>query len=426
MKFLFTHCYSKQNRGDAAIIATMLRRFRVLFSSAHITLATLDHFTAGETFEAAPQVHSFFYVAIYTSFGALGRVVKTLYVVAATTAWAAAWRMSGMQCNVLLAQPLRETMEQHLAADIVVPVGGGYLLGKNTLHDTLTVVLQLHAIVVALLLGKPVILFSQSIGPFGNGLQKFLSKVVLSYVQVIMVREALSKENLQQLGVTAPHIVETADAAFLFDTSSPAHGRAVLERVGVSGASSVVGITVRNWLPAPGQAEYEQAMAQFAAKLSAQGYAVVFVPQVSSAFHNDDDALVHGRIQQLLPPGARSVYFLNSNLTFEEVKAVFASCAYVVGTRMHSVIFALTSGVPALAIAYERKTVGIMSSLGLHEYVMPMEQVTVELLEQRFAELDSHRAEYLAVLDSHLPKERQKAERAFQEVQAFVAKSGLV
>ncbi len=426
MKFLFTHCYSKQNRGDAAIIATMLRRFRVMMPNAGITLATLDHFEAGEAFEGASQVHSFFYVAIYTSFGVLGRIVKTLYVVLATTVWAAIWRLSRVRCNILLTKPLRETIEQYLAADIVVPVGGGYLLGKNTVHDTLTVILQLHAVAVALVMRKPVLLFSQSVGPFGNWLQKFVSKIVLNRVQAIMVRETLSKENLKELGIRTPHIVETADAAFLFETTSVTDGRVVLEQAGVPTASRVIGVTVRNWLSPLGQAEYEQSMAHFAAKLSAQGYAVVFVPQVSSAFHNDDDALVQSRIQQLLPAAAHGVYFLSNTLSFEEVKAVFASCTYVVGTRMHSVIFALTSRVPALAIAYERKTVGIMSSFGLQEYVIPMERVTSELLEQKFLELDSHREEYLAKLDIHMPVEQKRAEEAFQEVQAFVAKNGLV
>lgn len=426
MKILFTHCYSKQNRGDAAIIATMLRRFRVMLPNAGITLATLDHFEAGETFEGASQVHSFFYVAIYTSFGVLGRVAKTLYVVLATTVWAAIWRLSGLRCNVLLSQSLRETLEQYLAADIVVPVGGGYLLGKNTVHDTLTVMLQLHAMAVALLMHKPVLLFSQSVGPFGNWLQKFVSKLVLTRVQAIMVRESLSRENLKELGINAPRIMETADVAFLFETTSTVNGRALLEQAGVSGTSRLVGITVRNWLSTAKQAEYERAMALFAAKLTAQGYAVVFVPQVSSAFHNDDDAMVQSRIQQLLPPGTHGVYFLSVNLSYEEVKAVFASCVYVVGTRMHSVIFALTSGVPALAIAYERKTVGIMSSFSLQEYVIPMERATSELLEQKFLELDGHREEYLAKLDIHMPVEQKRAEEAFQEVQAFLAKNGLV
>ena len=53
----------------------------------------------------------------------------------------------------------------------------------------------------------------------------------------------------------------------------------------------------------------------------------------------------------------------------------------VVGTRFHSVIFALNVETPAIAIAYGGyKATGIMADIGLSEYVIPIEQPDASLL----------------------------------------------
>ena len=48
----------------------------------------------------------------------------------------------------------------------------------------------------------------------------------------------------------------------------------------------------------------------------------------------------------------------------------------MIGTRFHSVIFALNSGTPSLAIAYGgNKAYGIMQEIGLSKYVYPIEDL---------------------------------------------------
>jgi colanic acid/amylovoran biosynthesis protein len=74
-----------------------------------------------------------------------------------------------------------------------------------------------------------------------------------------------------------------------------------------------------------------------------------------------------------------------------------------VGTRFHSVIFGLTSFVPALAIQYEHKTLGIMRQLGLEKWVIPIEQVTGQYLISLFDELIKSRDDYIKKLDHILP-----------------------
>jgi colanic acid/amylovoran biosynthesis protein len=66
-----------------------------------------------------------------------------------------------------------------------------------------------------------------------------------------------------------------------------------------------------------------------------------------------------------------------------------------IGTRMHSNVFALSEGVPLVAIEYRFKTRGIMQMLGLERWVVDIEQVDgpglIEILEAAWMERDTLR-----------------------------------
>ena len=60
---------------------------------------------------------------------------------------------------------------------------------------------------------------------------------------------------------------------------------------------------------------------------------------------------------------------------------------YFVGTRMHSNIFATSMAVPTTAIAYEKKTNGIMETVGLQHYVVEINDITAEDLYNKVEDM---------------------------------------
>ena len=60
---------------------------------------------------------------------------------------------------------------------------------------------------------------------------------------------------------------------------------------------------------------------------------------------------------------------------------------YFVGTRMHSNIFATSMAVPTTAIAYEKKTNGIMETVGLQNYVVEINDITAEDLYNKVEDM---------------------------------------
>ena len=111
---------------------------------------------------------------------------------------------------------------------------------------------------------------------------------------------------------------------------------------------------------------------------------------------------MHSRIASIVRR-SDDVYALNDKLSHGEVKAAYNSLDFLIGTRFHSVIFALTSNVPAIAIEYEHKTGGIMHDLDLDEWVIKMHDVNPAWLKKSVDKLVRNSKTYKTHLKSILP-----------------------
>jgi colanic acid/amylovoran biosynthesis protein len=161
-----------------------------------------------------------------------------------------------------------------------------------------------------------------------------------------------------------------------------------------------VGLTARQWLPDHAQHRYELALARTIDQLTARGFRPVLVPQVTAAYTADDDRIVERRIADLC---ATAPTRLDEQLPYDVLFRLYGECEFFVGTRFHSVIFALLHRVPCLAIEYEHKTSGIMNDLGLGEWSIPIEDATDERVSALADRLIASRDSYLAQLDAVLP-----------------------
>jgi colanic acid/amylovoran biosynthesis protein len=60
---------------------------------------------------------------------------------------------------------------------------------------------------------------------------------------------------------------------------------------------------------------------------------------------------------------------------------MYAAADLHLGTRMHSDILAMSAGTPAVAIAYEDKTVGLMEMMDLRDLLLDIESLAAPELE---------------------------------------------
>ena len=405
MKIVISHVYSSHNNGDAAILSVQIAELKRTFRNPQLNIFTLDTIKTNYTFDGVPVCNALMRGAVAPGIGRLRKLLLAITTVLYTALYATVRRAWHVQLP--LPRSWREPMQLLADADMQVCVGGGYLRAKSNAVSTFMLLLLMHQIWLAKALGKPVYLYAQSFGPYPTAVQRKIAALGLKYADLILVREAKSKGLLANLGLTGETVIQVPDSAFMFRSQAELDVRQLL---GLKRPDEqVVGITVRSWLPGAAQHDYERGMAEFIARVSRRSdLRVAVIAQVTSTEQNDDDRVVGRRIQDLL--GTRSnVVFLDQRFTHHEIKSIFANLTYLIGTRFHSIIFALTGGVPALAIEYEHKTTGIMRDLELEDWVLPIEDVTANRLTVLFDQLMLDRAAYIQKLDRVLPAYIAKA-----------------
>jgi len=404
-RILVTNAYSARNRGDAAILLGMIRALRdtEVFADAEIRISTADH-PADAGAYPVPTVASF-----HSLKNGLTRIpwVNLLHFLVVllplALLWTAAWRLGKVDLPV--PERLRALLREYSEADLIVAAGGGYLYTTSAARGNVVLIVTVASFLVGRWLGKPVVLYAQSIGPFASRAQEWFVRRALECVDLIEVREKISLRLLERWGLRTP-LVSVADAAFLLEPREPEWAS---DAIG-PGSGPSVGLTVRRWFRDPDdQAAYESSIAIFVDRLvETYGAEVVFVPQVTFTDGRDDDRESARRVAARTN-GGDGVLVIEEELSAAEVKWLCGQMDFFVGTRMHSNIFALSSGVPSLAIAYQPKSLGIMESLGLAGFVLPIDTLNADELAAVFSEMVEREGEIRSRLEDALPAVREDA-----------------
>ncbi|MEE4271602.1 MAG: polysaccharide pyruvyl transferase family protein [Thermoanaerobaculales bacterium] len=417
-RILITNAYSARNRGDAAIILGMIEslRHQDAFPGAECLISSTDAVADRDAYPV-PVVPSFHSIKNrFSSRPAANALVFLLVLLPASLAWAGARRF--LKIELPIGGSFGELMEAYARADLVVAAGGGYLYTTSAIRGNLVLLINVYSFFFGVLLGKPVVLYAQSIGPFAGAVQWWFVRRIISRLSLVEVRELWSHALIEEW-VAPAKLKVVADAAFLLDPTRPA-----TVDLAAWGGGPTVGMTVRCWFRHPGkQAAYERTMAAFVDRMVEEyGAEVVFLPQVTYIDGRDDDREVARRVAR--GTAGDRVRVIEDELTAPEVKWLCGCMDYFVGTRMHSNIFALSSKVPSLAIAYQPKTEGIMRALGLADFVVPIEGLNLDELERIFAEMLRRAPEIRERLGAVLPILRADALEAGRLIAEVAAPAG--
>jgi colanic acid/amylovoran biosynthesis protein len=403
MKVAVVNAYNRHNAGDAALLSALIGQVHIAFPDADVAFAGLEDPNEHAGFESARNVGSLRRWAGDENVSRPRRVGRKTAAVGIGLLPPAALRWLARRPGGR--EPLGE-IQAIAEADLVVGLGGGYLNGSASLAGTLNVLFLLLPLWLATRLHRPTVLAPQSYGPFGRRAQVRLVRFCLNRVTCVVAREDISVGQLRAAGVHSHRVQRGVDSAFaLRPEQEPV-------RAGAGDGHPRVGITARAWLPEPAQQSYERSLAGLTDWLQGRGAVVTLVPQVTSDYHGDDDRLVSRRVASYC---TSSPDIIDTRLDHRALRALYADLDFVVGTRFHSVIFSLTAGTPALAIEYEHKTSGIMSDLGLNEWVIPITEVTTERLCDLFMALESAGADYQREIKQRLPHYIDRAD-AFVDV----------
>ena len=304
------------------------------------------------------------------------------------------------RCNLLTA---------YFEADLVVSCPGNFLYSGGRL--SLWFILSVYAIAYGLLLRKPVYLFPQTIGPVRRSWERGMLRWLFPRIRLAFVRDDYSWQTLQNAGVDLSRCHLVPDLAFVFPSPDIRTGTAFFcqRDMDVSNSRPLLGVTVLSWDKLDRlfhrQEEYENAVASaIRSFVGRHGGHVLLFAQVHGPSEREDDRIPARRIRAALSDLGSRVICIEEELPAAALKAIYGEMDIFMGTRLHSNIFSLSQNVPVLAIAYQPKTHGIMSMLGLNKWVVNIEDVDSEKLSHLLEDLWNSRVELRRLIANELVK----------------------
>ena len=328
-------------------------------------------------------------------------------------------------------QPPREWRSLVGQCDAMLAIGGdNYTLDYNleslALHVGLTEWALRH--------GCPSVLWGASVGPFDENtpLGRAMSRHLHS-LQAITVRESITAKGLAlMLGratrwgtdrIARPILRFVADPAFTLEPQAvdwAAHWpRGSAPVLGLNISPLVLGSRpdqtldewaslIRRWREAD---RWRVVLVAHVTARDAQGRRVHPLPSKA-----DDAEVLDGLMARL--SGVDGVTRLPA-WNAAELKQAIAQCDLFIGARTHAVIAALSSGVPALALAYSHKARGIHRDLFGHEDgVVPAHRLDAstlhQALNQALVDLQQRAPSERAHLQRMIPQWKMRARQALQ------------
>lgn len=251
---------------------------------------------------------------------------------------------------------------------------------------------------VPLLIGTPVMKYSQAMGTFHSLPNRLLAKWILPKLKLICARGEGTLENLKQIGITK-NVKLCADGAFTMP-DSPAHDKEVDNicskddfyngNVVALSLSSVVEKKCKK-LNIP----YMEVMAEFTDYLTTAGYHVLFIAN-AARIHSDkprnNDLMVCDAIYDKVKDKEK-VRWYHKEMDAEEIRAFIGKSRVLVASRFHAMIGALEKQVPVLLVGWSHKYQEVLDMFHLGQYAIDFSNLSCDSLIKEFENFMSHEDE---------------------------------
>ncbi len=288
--------------------------------------------------------------------------------------------------------------------DILVVKGGGFLHSYGKFTDAYVMYYFLFDVFLAKKYRIKTIILPNSIGPLKNKLAKWISRKALNTVDFISVREEVSAQFLtQELNITSKVY---PDLGF-YQKSKKFNVEELLQKKGFDKKELNIAVTLRPYRFDGHQdaktlyQNYIDEVAHFVTAQLALGRKISFIAHTLGPSAHEDDRIAIKDVFNKLSRNNRSqiIYFEDYNLDCRELQYLYGQFDFLLGTRFHSVIFALNEHIPSLAIAYGgNKSFGIMKDIGIGQFVIGIEKVNSKWLIDQMDLLINTKEDYLKKL----------------------------
>jgi len=272
-------------------------------------------------------------------------------------------------------------------SDLVVMTGGLYLAfpHQSLLRPPLRLWAYLYPALLANQMGKPLIYFGHSFGPFNNKWSTALMSSALAKAKCVIARESTSAQLamtlLRNFRNNKTRVLTAPDPAFYLRPRSSLKAEQVLATIP---SKDFAIIAPRSLVPYGHSSQAEElALNHFLEViqiLSAQGLHVVLVAHTLGPGEHEDDRKAVYKLASSAKSHGLDLTLVQEDLAPAELMFLFSRARVVLSVRFHGAILSLASGTPAVVVPYfGTKAQGTYADLGLKDLIVGIEEAEEKL-----------------------------------------------
>ena len=263
-------------------------------------------------------------------------------------------------------------------ADFCILSGGGYFYSSNSFFPSRTFFLSALSGILAKKAGVRTFLFPQSIGPINKAVDLWVFKRLCRLLDRIFVRDRKSELFLSRRGLGSGKTFLVPDIVNAMPLLLPHFYDASIKKTGLG--ISVVDYSFASSFDSIALNHYLSVLSNSAAHYFAQtGEPIRLFVQVSIP-NVDDDLPIAKLLYQLIRQRGIPVDIFPVDSPLEKYIHAVQGCRFFIGSRMHACIFALSSAVPTIGLAYQPKFFGLFEQYEIRRYVYPIQAVSTAWL----------------------------------------------
>lgn len=437
MKYSLTHCYTDKNKGDAAIIISTVQLIKNIDKNAKINMFS----TYGINDKRFNQDHLIikkYADNIYPGcfhdpepilgFGDKSRILSFILIFAKSLLLLVSENTSFLR--LFLKKEEIESVKTYLNSDIIISKGGSYLTTQNkSLRQTLSLIRMLYPFIIAKRYKKKIYIFSQSLGPVQGSFNNFLFNFTLKKLDGIYLRESLCINKYKSVSTLCNKVKckIIPDTAFFLQSNDDHLA------INIDKKKYNIGYTLVDHA-------FKYIMNDDERIEKIKTYKISIIDSMKYLIDNNKNTIIHIFPQVLVDNSflghndmhlsqevkdyfnntkyEKNINFYNKNLSPIELRNLYKNMEIFIGTRLHSVIFALSSYVPSINISYHgTKSQGIFNSIkGFSKFVLDINTITSNKLIDTIDELVKNREKLARELEQEVNKIKMQLIEAMKEI----------
>ncbi len=259
--------------------------------------------------------------------------------------------------------------------------GGGSLIQDSTSSRSLYY--YLFTIWAARHRGAKVLMYGCGIGHVEKPFNQKLARLILDHKEhVITLRDAISRQELLDMGITKPDVRDSADPALSLEPVSDQAAQDYMKAHGLDPDGKYICFSLRPWKEFDNYAPFAEA-ADYARET--YGLEAVFMP-----IEDPTDLAPSRRTAQLMHSGS---HLLPAPQQVELTMAVLKRMQLMCAMRLHALVFSAAANTPFLAVSYDIKVQSFMKYVN-NPSCCDLQSVTGQFLREHIDRIMADPAPY--------------------------------